>query len=157
MADLDHAYTNIFDSTKNKFRDIAHFFTQRKITESVEELDTSTMKRTKKDIETTNNYLALVFPKNENSPSLSIEIYGNNGYCFKGKMESYTENTPHLLIPLNDDKELFVHVYDDKGESEESYVSFIHVPKRYQNNEDISLNLNQNSNVKKVSELKVNL
>lgn len=157
MADLTHAYTNLFSSNKNRFRDIAHFFTQRKIMETIDDVDTSTMKRTKKDVETTNNYLALVFPRNENSPFLKIEIYGNNGYCFKGKMESYTENTPHLLVPLNDDKELFVHVYDENGDNEESYISFIHVPKRYQNSEEPKVILNNDNNVKKVSELKVNL
>jgi len=155
MAELEHAYTNIFNNNKNKFRDIAHFFTQRKITESIDDVNTSTLEITKKDIETTNNYLALVFPRNQNTPSLNIEIYGNNGYCFKGKIESYTDNTPHLLVPLNDDKELFIHVYDEKGESNESYISFVHVPKRYQNIEDLPLM--QNLNIKKVSELKVNL
>ena len=143
MADLDQAYGNIFDNNK-KTRQISHFFTQRKITESIDGLNPKTLARTKKDINFVNNYLALVLPKDENSPKLIIEIYGNNGYCFQGEINSYTENTPHLLIPLQDDKEIFINIYDYKKdkdgtikEKQSKYVSFIHIPKRYQSTEDI--------------------
>lgn len=169
MADINHAYDNILDdnildnSTSN-IRSISHFFTQRKITESQDTLNPDTLQRTKKDINFTQNYMALVLPKDEKSATLKIEIYGTNGYCYQGEIISYTDNNPHLLIPLNDDKEIFVNIYDydinknvkDNGngngnsnEDENSinktklhfhnkkkrikYISFIHVPKRYQN------------------------
>jgi len=145
MADINHAYGNIFDNKVSSVRKISHFFTQRKITESRDSLNPETLKRTKKNINFTQNYLALVLPKDETSPKLRVEIYGNNGYSYQGEIISYTENNPHLLIPLNDDKEIFVNIYDyvtdtDSNDENKStkekqikYISFIHVPKRYQN------------------------
>jgi hypothetical protein len=157
MADIDQAYNNIF-STKNTFKNISHFFTQRKITECIDEVDPATMKRKKKDVNSTYNYLALVIPKNDTNPTLKIEIYGNNGYCFKGKIDSYTDNTPHLLIPLNDDQELFVHIYDEKEvDDSKSYISFIHVPKRYQMIEEEDVKQSTVMGATKVKELKVSL
>lgn len=146
MADLDQAYGNILSNDVKNVRKISHFFTQRKITESLEDVNPKTLKRTHKDVNFINNYLALVLPKDENSPKLRIEIFGSNGYCFQGEINSFTENVPHLLIPLNDDKEIFINIYDyseDNKEKKSKYISFIHIPKRYQGN--INDNTNDNS------------
>lgn len=142
MADINHAYGNIFDNKCKNVRKISHFFTQRKITESQEIVNPENLKRMKKDINFTQNYLALVLPKDETSPRLKIEIYGTNGYTYQGEIISYTENNPHLLVPLNDDKEIFVNIYDyeekkdnakdNAKEKRVKYISFIHIPKRYQ-------------------------
>ena len=75
MADINHAYGNIFENSSNNVRKISHFFTQRKITESHEIVNPGNLKRMKKDINFTQNYLALVLPKDESSPRLKIEIY----------------------------------------------------------------------------------
>jgi hypothetical protein len=155
MADINHAYGNIFQNSNNNVRKISHFFTQRKITESHEIVNPDNLKRMKKDINFTQNYLALVLPKDESSPRLKIEIYGTNGYTYQGEIISYTDNTPHLLVPLNDDKEIFVNIYDYdntqikqekqsdnkdqsqvKKEKRIKYISFIHIPKRYQSTSD---------------------
>lgn len=166
MADINHAYGNIFDNDIKNVRKISHFFTQRKLTESHDSVNPKTLKRIKKDFNYTQNYLALVLPKDENSPKLRIEIYGNNGYCYQGEIVSFTENNPHLLIPLNDDKEIFVNIFDYAEESKEKqikYISFIHVPKRYQMIDDDSstrvneLKNNQNNNQVKTQKLNVNL
>ncbi|ADO67517.1 hypothetical protein crov483 [Cafeteria roenbergensis virus] len=159
MADINHAYDNILDNSTSNIRKISHFFTQRKITESQDILNPDTLQRTKKDINFTQNYLALVLPKDEKSPILRIEIYGTHGYCYQGEIISYTDNNPHLLIPLNNDKEIFVNIYDynkniteddtvdtdevkphfHKKEKNIKYIAFIHVPKRYQNIDDYDL------------------
>lgn len=146
MADINHAYGNIFDNKCKNVRKISHFFTQRKITESQEIVNPENLKRMKKDINFTQNYLALVLPKDETSPRLKIEIYGTNGYTYQGEIISYTENNPHLLVPLNDDKEIFVNIYDyeekkdnakdNSKEKRVKYISFIHIPKRYQSIDD---------------------
>ena len=157
MADINHAYGNIFENSNTNIRKISHFFTQRKITESQDILNPNTLKRTKKDIHFTQNYLAIILPKDEHSPRLRIEIFGNYGYCYQGEIISYTNKSPHLLVPLNDDKEMFINIYNyiDDTENEEheqedqskninnkqkriKYISFIHVPKRYQNSNDIN-------------------
>ena len=160
MADINQAYGNIFDNNTSNFRKISHFFTQRKITEIQDTVHPETLKRTKKDINFTQNYLALVLPKDENSPKLRIEIFGNKGYTYQGEIISYTENTPHLLVPLSDDKEIFVNIYDygeekDKKEQDDlkekriKYISFIHVPKRYQ-----SIDEDDDNDTTKMTELK---
>lgn len=156
MADINQAYGNIFEnSNNNNVRKLSYFFTQRKITESQEIVNPDNLKRIKKDINFTQNYLALVLPKDENSPKLKIEIYGTNGYTYQGEIISYTDNTPHLLVPLNNDKEIFVNIYDfnntsiktdkpinDKIQEQQQkekrikYISFIHIPKRYQSIND---------------------
>lgn len=154
MADINQAYGTIFEND-TYIRKISHFFTQRKITESQDTINIDTLKRTKKDVNFSQNYLALVLPKDESSSKLIMEIYGNKGYCFQGELLSFTQNSPHLLIPLNDDKEIFVMIYDyakqDPDKIKEDtlinkeilnkkkiikYLSFIHVPKRYQNIDD---------------------
>jgi hypothetical protein len=154
MADINQAYGNIFDNNVSTVRTISYFFTQRKITESRDSLNPETLRRTKKNINFTQNYLAIVLPKDEKSPKLNVEIYGNNGYNYQGEIISYMESTPHLLLPLNNDKEIFVNIYDyikkdidpnddnkeklnNCKEKRTKYISFIHVPKRYQNITDI--------------------
>lgn len=160
MADINQAYGNIFENSNNNVRKISHFFTQRKITESHDVVNPDTLKRIKKDIHFTQNYLALVLPKDENSPTLKIEIYGTNGYTYQGEIISYTDNTPHLLVPLNDDKEIFVNIYDynkndkdikdENKEKQTKYISFIHIPKRYQSiNDDVEDNTTEMIDLKK--------
>jgi hypothetical protein len=168
MADINHAYGNIFENSSNNVRKISHFFTQRKITESHEIVNPGNLKRMKKDINFTQNYLALVLPKDETSPRLKIEIYGTNGYTYQGEIISYTENTPHLLVPLSDDKEIFVNIYDydetkvekikseakeEKKEKRVKYISFIHIPKRYQSTNDET---EDNTSTTDMSDLKKN-
>lgn len=161
MADINQAYGNIFDNSNTNVRQISYFFTQRKITESQDTVNPNTLKRVKKDIFFSQNFLALILPKDENSPRLKIEIYGSNGYSYQGEIISYTDNSPHLLIPLNDDKEIFVNIYDyesskennktdndEKKEKRIKYISFIHIPKRYQSIEE------DTSSTTDVSELK---
>lgn len=158
MADLSKAYNHIFDESSNNVRKISHFFTQRKITESQDALNPTTLERTKKEVNFTNNFLALVLPKDETSSKLCLEIYGNKGYCFQGEITSYTEILPHILIPLNDDKEIFVNIYKPDKETNEKkikYLSFIHVPKRYQSTEDDECETKIET--KKQVDLKVNL
>lgn len=155
MADINHAYGHILENNTSNFRKITHFFTQRKITEIHDAVHPTTLKRTKKDINFVQNYMAIVLPKDEKSPRLRIEIYGNNGYCYQGEIISHTENTPHLLIPLNDDKEIFVNIFDFKKDNNKEikqvkYMSFIHVPKRYQDIDD------DNSSSTKMTDLKNN-
>ena len=173
MADINHAYGNILENSNTNIRKISHFFTQRKITESQDILNPTTLKRTKKDIHFTQNYLAIILPKDEHSPRLRIEIFGNYGYCYQGELLSYTNKSPHLLVPLNDDKEMFINIYDyiDDTNNEDNdqedidkninnkqkrikYISFIHIPKRYQINNDTSKNINESSDLKKLKEKK---
>ena len=162
MADINQAYGNIFDNSNTNVRQISYFFTQRKITESQDTVNPNTLKRVKKDIFFSQNFLALILPKDENSPRLKIEIYGSNGYSYQGEIISYTDNSPHLLIPLNDDKEIFVNIYDyesskennktdndEKKEKRIKYISFIHIPKRYQSIEEDTNSTTDVSELKK--------
>lgn len=180
MADINQAYGNIFNDSNINIRKIAHFFTQRKITESQDTINPKNLERTNKNINFTQNYLALVLPKDEKSPKLRIEIFGNNGYSYQGEVISFTENSPHFLIPLNNDKEMFVHIYDyvndyiyeneynnefdnendnnnkiqkNSKKKQSKYISFIHVPKRYQITEVDNNNFSTVSDVKNKEKL----
>lgn len=132
MADLvsafdskDHNFTNV---SRNNIID--HFFTQRKVIDYQEYIDTN-MNRKKKKITTNYNFLALNFPQsilNEDLSSISIEIWGDKGYNYKGTLSENSGDIPHLLIRLKGDTQIFVKILLEK----KNFTSFIQVPKRYQ-------------------------
>lgn len=140
MTDIHEAYNGLLTSESN-FKSISHFFTQRKMTDIHDEINPNNMKRTKKEKISTINFLAIVIPKlySDDNPILRIEIFGDKGYYYKGKINSFTNTSPNLLIPLNNDKELFVHIHEDNENPDDisgkKFVSFIHIPKRYQSND----------------------
>lgn len=162
MADINEAYNGIL-SSESKFKSISHFFTQRKMTDIHDEINPNNMKRTKKEKISTTNFLALVIPKShsEDNPVLKIEIFGDKGYYYKGKINSFTNTCPNLLIPLNDDKELFVHIYevteDPDDINRKTFVSFIHIPKRYQSIEDEVKGTTVMANNKKKNKVNLNV
>ena len=143
MADLNEAF-NTLKTTKNIFHNIDYFFTQRSLTEDNEYLDKN-MNRKIKKIKVTHNFLALNIPTIESNDEkllgFDIEIFGDDGYHYKGSITSYQGSIPNLMIPLCGDKKLFVNIkykYLDNIESTlcKNYVNFIEVPKRFiQSNE----------------------
>lgn len=145
MADLEHAYQTIINHKKN-IQPISYFFTQRKISETTEAYNNN-MEIITKDINYTQNYVAIVIPKRDNNLPLIIEIHGDNGYEYTGKITSYTQNNPDLLIPLQDDKQIFVKITFDSIDGmndHPGFKTFIHIPSRYRNNDDIDDNKNKN-------------
>ena len=64
--------------------------------------------------------------------NFNLEVYGDRGYQYKGRINSFEGNIPHLLIPLRGDNQLFVHinvirdmdVFDEVTGSKEVYIIY---------------------------------
>ena len=138
MADIAFAYEKI-TSTDRKPCNIEHFFTQRKVDEMQEFISEVNMERKTRKVKKTINYVALTLPEVQKK-DFELELYGDLGYQYKGRINSYEGNIPHLLIPLQGDSQLFVHINidsdkddnDNDNDNNKKYISFIPVPKRYQ-------------------------
>lgn len=142
MADLLEAFGGVKFEQKN-IKNIDYFFTQRNIKEKHEYLDKN-MNRQYKKVNTIYNYLALNIPfyNQSKSSTFDVDIFGDSGYHYKGIITPYQGNIPHLMFPLKGDKKVFVHiVFNKTSDSEEEYLSFIEVPKRFQ-----SIDINSESN-----------
>ena len=135
-----------YDPTSTWLSDVKHdnsidyFFTQRKIVEFEEYMDDNlNRKKTKKNV--TINFLAITFPnnqfKNKQNLEIDIEIWGDEKYHYSGKIINKQGDHPHLLLQLDDDKELFVKlIYFEISEHEKKFLktftNFIPIIKRYQ-------------------------
>ncbi len=150
MADLNEAF-NTLKTTKNVFHNIDYFFTQRNMTEEQEYLDKNMNRKTKK-VKITCNFLALNIPTIETNDNkllgFDIEIFGDEGYRYKGTILSFNGIIPNLMIPLSGDKKIFVNIkykYLDNVDSAlcKEYVNFIEVPKRFIQSNDNDTELNE--------------
>ena len=150
MADIMEAF-NTLKTQKKPFQNIDYFFTQRSLTEEHEYLDKHLVRKTKK-VKVTNNFLALNIPTiitttNSNGQTIEkpvgfdIEIFGDEGYHYKGSITSFLGIIPNFMIPIKGDKKLFVNINYKVGDSNDNhtsrkYVNFIEVPKRFQLTDD---------------------
>jgi hypothetical protein len=146
MADIMEAF-NTLKTQKKPFQNIDYFFTQRSLTEEHEYIDKHMIRKTKK-VKVTNNFLALNIPTiitttNSNGQTVEkplgfdIEIFGDEGYHYKGTITSFLGIIPNFMIPIKGDKKLFVNINYKIGDSNDNhtsrkYVNFIEVPKRFQ-------------------------
>jgi hypothetical protein len=147
MADIGEAF-NTLKFQKKAFQTIDYFFSQRTLTEEQEFIDKN-MNRKFKKVKITNNFLALNIPtilnvnpntgQTEDKPlGFDIDIYGDEGYHYKGTITSYMGVIPNFMIPIKGDKKLFVNInynFTDSNNlsSTKKFVNFIEVPKRFQN------------------------
>lgn len=150
MADLGEAF-NTLKFQKKPFQNIDYFFTQRTMIEEHEYIDKN-MNRKNKKMKVTHNFLALNIPtivttivnngQNIEKPlGFDIEIYGDEGYHYKGSITSYQGTIPNFMIPIKGDKKLFINInykFTDSAENTNvrKFVNFIEVPKRFQNIDD---------------------
>jgi hypothetical protein len=147
MADLCEAFTT-YKFKEGTFQNIDYFFTQKTLLEDSEYIDNN-MNRTSKKIKIIKNFLALNIPTiittntvqygdtvqtYEKPDNFDIEIFGDEGYHYKGTITSYRGIIPNFMIPIKDDKKLFVHInYNLKESNTKTFINFIEVPKRFQN------------------------
>ena len=146
MADIMEAF-NTLKTQKKPFQNIDYFFTQRSLTEEHEYIDKHMIRKTKK-VKDTNHFLALNIPTiitttNSNGQTVEkplgfdIEIFGDEGYHYKGTITSFLGIIPNFMIPIKGDKKLFVNINYKVSDSNDNhtsrkYVNFIEVPKRFQ-------------------------
>lgn len=131
-----------YDPSSSWLSDVTHdnsidyFFTQRKVIEYEEKLDENlNRKKIKKNV--TINFLALTFPNNQfqnkSQLKIKIEIWGDVKYHYIGTLENIEGEYPHLLLQLDDDKELFVKLqYYNDDKLLKTFTTFIPIIKRYQ-------------------------
>jgi hypothetical protein len=145
MADIIEAF-NTLKTQKKPFQTIDYFFTQRSMVEEQEYFDKNMNRKIKKN-KVTHNFLALNIPtinstiQSEKPLGFDIEIYGDEGYLYKGSITSYLGIIPNFMIPIKGDKKLFVNLnykFTDTSinENTRKFVNFIEVPKRFQNIDD---------------------
>lgn len=136
MADLGEAFSTM-KFPKKDFQTIDYFFTQRSLTEEQEYIDKNMNRKTKK-VKVVHNFLALNIPSiiNDDKPvCFDIEIFGDEGYHYKGTITSYQGIVPNLIVPLKGDKKIFVLVLQKEPVSKR-WINFIEVSKRYQSVSD---------------------
>ena len=150
MADLGEAFNTLKYYNKS-FQNIDYFFTQRSLTEEQEYIDKN-MNRKNKKVKTVHNFLALNIPTIiipdkttgkliEDNLGFDIEVYGDEGYHYKGTITSFQGIVPNFMIPLKGDNKIFVHInykYKDSNQNQmnKKYISFIDVPKRFKQQTD---------------------
>lgn len=140
MANIDEAYNSI-RFIRTPFSNIDYFFTQRTLIEDKEYIDKN-MNRQIKKMKVTNNFLAINIPIiNDNSLEFDVEIFGDEGYHYKGTIKSHQGIIPGFIVLIKGDKKLFIHInhkYTDDNNNiiSKKFVNFIDVPKRFQFIED---------------------
>jgi len=145
MADLIEAF-DTYKYQNNTFQNIDYFFTQRTLIEEHEDIDKN-MNRNIKKIKVIHNFLALNIPNitttinncttYDKPLGFDIEIFGDEGYHYKGSIMSFKGIIPNFMIPIKDDKKLFIHInykLEDNNNNtiNKQFVNFIEVPKRFQ-------------------------
>jgi hypothetical protein len=167
MADLGEAF-NTLKFFKKPFQNIDYFFTQRELIEEHEFIDNN-MNRNVKKIKVKHNFLALNIPTIVTTTSnngrtidkplgFDIEIYGDEGYHYKGTITSFQGIIPNFMIPIKGDKKLFINInYNfldsaNNNTTSKKFVNFIEVPKRFQQIED---NISQMSKCDNNSEIEL--
>jgi hypothetical protein len=146
MADLGEAF-NSLNFYKKPFQTIDYFFTQRTLNEDREYIDKNMNRKTKK-VKVSHNFLALNIPtinttitengeRSEKPMGFDIEIFGDDGYHYKGTITSYEGIIPNFMVPIKGDKKLFINVHYKFTDSNNNtlfkkFVNFIEVPKRFQ-------------------------
>jgi hypothetical protein len=128
---------NVFSSTLNNQDVIDYFFTQRKVTDTEEYIDTKSMERKTKKVTKQYNWLALNLPYKfienlGNNFKVDIEIWGDKKLNFEGTILAKNKNIPHLLIKLNGDTKIFIKLSLNINDKIKIFTNFIEIPKRYQ-------------------------
>ena len=130
MTDITSAFEQ--KASKKFNNDLEYFFTQRKVIEYEEVLDKN-MSRQKKKKQKTYNFLAINLPlsfiNDREKNDVHIEIWGDNGYNYTGRISENKGIIPHLLIRLTGDSQIFIKL---GSKNEDTVISFVQIPKRYQ-------------------------
>ena len=149
MAELSEAF-NTMKFEQKQFHSIDYFFTQRNLKEDHEFLDQN-MNRKNKQINIQYNFLAISIPQYDLQDgmisTINADIFGDNGYHYKGQLISQLGLTPNFMIPLKGDKKLFVHlIYSESKENQhKEFTCFIEVPKRFQTVDALATKLKNES------------
>lgn len=139
MAELSEFNNSNWITKINFSKNIDYFFTQRKVTQTSEYIDTETLERKEKKETITQNFLAIYFPNiSDEYNKIDIEIWGDTGYNYEGTLSNRKGTIPNLLLSLFEDSEIFVKLtyHNETDKDIKTYINFINILKRYQKTND---------------------
>jgi hypothetical protein len=139
MADFGTVFNSeIFNEEFSKSNQIDYFFTKR-TTVYTKEIINKDLSRSNKKVSTINNFIVLNNNIENINPddTIFVEIWGDHGYYYQGKMCDNKGIFPLFALKLKDDTQIFLKlIIDSKTSTNTNYISFISIPKKYQNEID---------------------
>ena len=136
MADFGTVFNNeIFNQEFSKSNQIDYFFTKR-TTNYTKEIINKDLSRSNKKFSTVNNFIVLnINLENINyDDTILVEIWGDKGYYYQGKMCENKGIFPLFALKLKEDTQLFLKLsIDSSSNGNTNYINFITIPKKYQN------------------------
>ena len=136
MADFGTVFNNeIFNQEFSKSNQIDYFFTKR-TTNYTKEIINKDLSRSNKKFSTVNNFIVLnINLENINyEDTILVEIWGDKGYYYQGKMCENKGIFPLFALKLKEDTQLFLKLsIDSTSNGNTNYINFITIPKKYQN------------------------
>ena len=109
---------------------------------STKEIILKNLERINKKISKVNNFIVL----NINLENIDIkdiilvEIWGDTGYYYQGKISDNKGIFPSFALKLKEDTQLFIKlIIINDSDKPLNYINFITIPKKYQNDEDIDI------------------
>lgn len=139
MADFTTVFNNeIFEEEYSKSNQIDYFFTKR-TTSYTKEVIQKDLSRKDQKFTCTNNFIVLNlnFDNVREEDVILVEIWGDKGYYYQGKISDSKGNFPLIALKLKEDSQIFLKLIikndDDKSTN---YINFINIPKKYQLEED---------------------
>lgn len=149
MADFGTVFNNeIFEEQYSKSNQIDYFFTKR-TTNIVKEVIMKDLTRADKKFTEVNNFIVfnINFDNIKESDIINVEIWGDKGYFYQGKIQENKGIFPLFALKLKEDSQLFLKLSISGNETKQlNYINFINIPKKYQSEEDTDLSSETNEN-----------
>lgn len=147
MADFGTVFNNeIFEEQYSKSNQIDYFFTKR-TTNTTKEVILKDLTRVDKKFTSVNNFIVfnINFDNIKESDVINVEIWGDKGYFYQGKIQENKGIFPLFALKLKEDTQLFLKLSISGDETKQlNYINFINIPKKYQSEEDNDLSSEAN-------------
>ena len=138
MADFTTVFNNdIFEEEYSKSNQIDYFFTKR-TTSYTKEVIQKDLTRKNQKFTCTNNFIVLNlnFDNVKEEDVILVEIWGDKGYYYQGKISESKGIFPLIALKLKDDSQIFLKLIIQNEDKPTNYINFINIPKKYQVDED---------------------
>tara|TARA_B110000902_G_scaffold237195_1_gene284008 strand:- start:880 stop:1323 length:444 start_codon:yes stop_codon:yes gene_type:complete len=139
MADFTTVFNSeIFGEEYSKNNQIDFFFTKR-TTSYTKEVIQKDLTRIDQKFSRSNNFIVLDlnFDNIKEDDIITVEIWGDKGYYYQGKISDSKGVFPLIALKLKEDSQIFLKfIILNKEEKPINYINFITIPKKYQFDED---------------------
>ena len=139
MADFTTVFNNeIFEEEYSKSNQIDYFFTKR-TTSYTKEVIQKDLSRKDQKFTCTNNFIVLNlnFDNVREEDVILVEIWGDKGYYYQGKISDSKGNFPLIALKLKEDSQIFLKlIIKNNDDKSTNYINFINIPKKYQLEDD---------------------